>query len=76
MKDLIGYIARRLVGRPVLVTVSEMKGNPASIYEPKVAPQDLGKVIGRQGRNVSALRTILNAVAGKAKKKTILKIIG
>lgn len=65
MKDLIGYIARRLVGRPVLVTVSEMKGNPASIYELKVAPQDLGKVIGRQGRNVSALRTILNATAGR-----------
>jgi predicted RNA-binding protein YlqC (UPF0109 family) len=38
-----------------------------------VAPQDPGKVIGRQGRNVSAMRTILNAVAGKAKKKTILK---
>ncbi len=75
MKDLIGYIARTMVDRPDQVTVSQVEGSLTSIYELKVAPQDLGKIIGKQGRNVSALRTILNAAAGRARKKTILKII-
>ena len=53
MKDLIGHIARALVDRPDQVTVLQAEGTPTSIYELQVAPQDLGKVIGRQGRNVS-----------------------
>jgi len=76
MKDLIGHIARALVDRPDQVTVLQVEESPTSVYELKVAPQDLGKVIGRQGRNVSALRTILNAAAGRTKTRTILKIIG
>ena len=75
MKDLIGHIARVLVDRPDQVSVLKVEGSPVSIYELKVASQDMGKVIGRQGRNVSALRTILNAAAGRTKTKTILKII-
>ena len=75
MKDLIGYMAKTLVDRPDRVTVSQAVGGLTSIYELRVAPQDLGKIIGKQGRNVSAMRTILNAAAGRARKKTILKVI-
>ncbi|MEW6671009.1 MAG: KH domain-containing protein [Thermodesulfobacteriota bacterium] len=75
MKELIRYIAKTLVDRPDQVTVSQADRSPIMIYELRVANQDIGKIIGKQGRNVSALRTILNAAAGRAKKKTILKIV-
>jgi hypothetical protein len=75
MKDLIGYIARALVDHPEQVSVSEVEGNQTSVLELKVAKEDLGKVIGKQGRTARAMRTILSAASAKIKKRTVLEII-
>jgi len=75
MKDLIGYIARALVDNPEQVKVSEVEGNQTSVLELKVAKEDLGKVIGKQGRTARAMRTILSAASAKLKKRTVLEIL-
>ncbi len=75
MKDLISYIAQALVDRPEDVSVSEIEGNQTSVLELKVAKEDLGKVIGKQGRTARAMRTILSAASAKLKKRTVLEII-
>ncbi len=75
MKDLIGYIARALVDQPEQVVVTEVLGNQTSVLELKVAKEDLGKVIGKQGRTARAMRTILGAASAKVKKRTVLEII-
>jgi len=75
MKDLINYIAQALVDHPDQVTVSEIEGNQTSVLELKVAKEDLGKVIGKQGRTARAMRTILSAASAKVKKRTVLEII-
>ena len=61
MKDLIKYIAQALVDNPDDVSVDEVEGNQTSVLELKVAKEDLGKVIGKQGRTARAMRTILSA---------------
>ncbi|MFZ5570379.1 MAG: KH domain-containing protein [Thermodesulfobacteriota bacterium] len=75
MKELIRYIAQALVDHPEEVAVSEVTGNQTSVLELKVAKDDLGKVIGKQGRTAKALRTLLSAAAAKEKKRTVLEII-
>jgi predicted RNA-binding protein YlqC (UPF0109 family) len=75
MKELIGYIARALVDNPDQVSVSEVEGNQTSVLELKVAKEDLGKVIGKQGRTARAMRTILSAASAKIKKRAVLEII-
>ncbi len=75
MKELIKYIAQALVDNPEQVEVSEVEGNRTSVLELKVAQEDLGKVIGRQGRTARAMRTILSASSAKIKKRTVLEII-
>ncbi len=75
MKDLIDYIARALVDHPEQVSVSEVEGNQTSVLSLKVAKEDLGKVIGKQGRTARAMRTILSAASAKIKKRTVLEII-
>ncbi|MBU1182764.1 MAG: KH domain-containing protein [Pseudomonadota bacterium] len=75
MKNLIYYIAQALVDNPEQVTVSEIEGNQTSVLELKVAKEDLGKVIGKQGRTARAMRTILSAASAKIKKRTVLEII-
>ena len=75
MKDLISYIAQALVDHPEQVSVSEVEGNQTSVLELKVAKEDLGKVIGKQGRTARAMRTILSAAYAKIKKRTVLEII-
>ncbi len=75
MKDLISYIAQALVDRPEDVSVTEVQGNQTSVLELKVAKEDLGKVIGKQGRTARAMRTILSAASAKVKKRTVLEII-
>jgi len=75
MKELIDYIARALVDNPDQVEVSEIEGNQTSVLELKVAKEDLGKVIGKQGRTARAMRTILSAASAKVKKRTVLEII-
>ncbi len=75
MKELITYIARSLVDQPEQVDVSEIQGNQTTVLELKVAKEDLGKVIGKQGRTAQAMRTILSAVSSKVRKRTVLEII-
>lgn len=75
MKELIEYIAKALVDNPGEVEVTEIEGEQTSVLELKVAKEDLGKVIGKQGRTARAMRTILSAASTKIKKRTVLEII-
>jgi len=75
LKELIETMARALVDNPEQVQVSEIEGEMTSIIQLWVAKPDLGKVIGKQGRNVHAMRTILSAVSTKIRKRVILEII-
>lgn len=75
MKDLITYIAKALVDNPDEVKVSEIVGDQTSVLELKVAKEDLGKVIGKQGRTARAMRTLLSASSAKVKKRTVLEIV-
>ncbi len=75
MKELVEYIAKALVDNPDQVHVSEVNGDQTSVLELKVAKEDLGKVIGKQGRSARAMRTILSAASTKLKKRTVLEII-
>jgi predicted RNA-binding protein YlqC (UPF0109 family) len=75
MKELIEYIAKSLVDHPDLVKVTEVEGEITSIIELSVAEEDMGKIIGKQGRTAIAMRTLLNAASMKQKKRTILEII-
>jgi hypothetical protein len=75
VKELIELIAKSLVDKPDNVQVSQLDGEQSSIIELKVAPEDVGKIIGKQGRNVQAIRVILSAAGMKLKKRFILELI-
>ncbi len=75
MKELIEYIAKALVDSPDQVRVSEIEGEKTSVIELNVSKDDLGKVIGKQGRTARAMRTILSAASTKVKKRAVLEII-
>ncbi|MEE8376754.1 MAG: KH domain-containing protein [Candidatus Aminicenantaceae bacterium] len=75
MKELVEMIAKALVDNPDQVQVSILDGEQSSIIELKVAPEDIGKVIGKQGRNAQAIRTILGAAGMKMKKRLTMEII-
>ena len=75
MKDLITEIVQALVDQPDQVTVNEIEGEHTNVLELSVDKSDMGKIIGKQGRNAMALRTILSAVAGKTRKRYVLEII-
>ncbi|ACV69308.1 KH domain-containing protein [Desulfohalobium retbaense] len=75
LKDLVEYVAKSLVDVPEAVEVKEIEGEQTTVIELKVAKEDLGKVIGRQGRTARALRTILGAASTKAQKRAVLEIL-
>ncbi len=75
MKELIEYIAKALVDNPEQVQVSEIEGEKTSVIELAVAKEDLGKVIGKQGRTARAMRTILSAASTKIMKRSVLEIV-
>ena len=75
MKELIEYIAKALVDNPDQVRVAEIEGERTSVIELSVAKEDLGKVIGKQGRTAKAMRTILGAASTKLRKHSVLEII-
>jgi predicted RNA-binding protein YlqC (UPF0109 family) len=75
MKELIEYIAKVLVDNPDDVRVTELEGKQTSVIELRVAKEDLGKVIGKQGRTARAMRTILGAASTKMKKRSVLEIL-
>lgn len=68
-------MAQALVDNPDQVSVTEVEGRQSSVFELKVAKNDLGKIIGKKGHNVEAMRTILSAASGKIKKRVVLEII-
>ena len=75
VKDLISDIVKALVDQPDQVSVNKVEAGHTVVLELSVAQRDIGKVIGKQGRNAQAIRTILNAVAGKSRKKYVLEIV-
>jgi len=75
LKEMIEYIAKSLVDNPDEVHVSEVEGEQTSVLELKVAKEDLGKVIGKQGRTARAMRTLLGAASTKARKRSVLEIL-
>ena len=75
MKELIACMAKALVDKPEAVVVTEIRGEQGCVVELRVAKEDLGKVIGRQGRTVQAIRTILGAASAKAGRRPILDVI-
>jgi len=75
MKELLEYLAKSLVDKPEDVEVSQVEGERSVILELRVAPDDMGKVIGKQGRIAQALRTIVKAAAIKDGKRVMIEII-
>lgn len=75
MKDFVEFVARGLVDEPDEVHVSEVEGEQGTVLELRVAKEDLGKVIGKQGRTARALRTLLGAASSKARKRVMLDIV-
>lgn len=75
MKQTVEYIVRQLVDAPDAVDVIEIPGDEAITYEVRVASDDLGKVIGKQGRIANAIRTIVKAAAMKEKQKVFVEIV-
>jgi len=75
MKDLIEQIARALVDKPEDVMVTAIEGNQATVLELKVAKEDLGKIIGKQGRTARSLRTIIGAASAKERRRVVLEIV-
>lgn len=75
LRELVEYIAKSLVDNPDEVSVTEVEGEQTSVLELKVAKEDMGKVIGKQGRTARAMRVILTAASTKAKKRCVLEIL-
>ena len=75
MKNLVTYMAQALVDYPEMVKVNEVKSGYTSILEVRVAREDIGKVIGKEGKHAKAMRTIVSALASKLNKKAVIEII-
>ena len=75
MKDFLIEIAKALVDNPEQVQVNEIEGSQSVVLELRVDKSDMGKIIGKQGRTVNAIRTLLIAASGKAGKKFVLEIV-
>jgi predicted RNA-binding protein YlqC (UPF0109 family) len=75
LKALVQFLAQQLVDRPDEVEVDELEEDGAAVFELTVAEDDLGKVIGKQGRTARALRTVLSAAAAKSRVRAVLEIL-
>ncbi len=75
LKDLIEYIAKALADRPDQVQVSEIEGEAAIVLELRVAPEDMGRIIGKEGRTANAMRTLVRVLAAKQGKRVTLEIV-
>jgi len=75
MKDLVQYLAKSLVSNPDAVEIKETISNDTSVFEIKVAKEDLGRIIGKQGRTAKSIRTLLNAAATISNRKVVLEIV-
>lgn len=75
MKELVEYIARGLVDQPDEVSVTAVEGEQSVIYELRVAPDDTGKVIGKEGRIVKSMRTLLKVASAREHKRAVLEVL-
>jgi len=75
MKELVQYLAKSLVSNPDAVEVTETQNNGVSVLELKVAKEDLGRIIGKQGRTAKSIRALLNAAASRSNRKVVLEIV-
>ncbi|MEN3189909.1 MAG: KH domain-containing protein [Atribacterota bacterium] len=75
MKELIEFIIKGIVDKPEEVEINQIIGEKTLIFEIKADPQDVGKIIGKQGRNIKSIRTIANAAAQNSNKRVIIEII-
>ncbi|HMM70181.1 MAG TPA: KH domain-containing protein [Gudongella oleilytica] len=75
MGELVEFIAKSLVDNPDMVSVNEVEGSQSIIIELKVAPEDMGKIIGKQGRIAKAIRTVVKAAAIKDNKRVVVEIL-
>lgn len=75
MKDLLQYLAKSLVNHPESVEIKETVDDDTSVFEVKVAREDLGRIIGKQGRTAKSIRTLLNAAAAVSNRKVVLEIV-
>ena len=75
LKELVEYIVKKLVDSPDKVTVTEISGEQATIIELRVSPDDLGKVIGKEGKTARSIRTLVHAAASKEHKRAVLEIL-
>lgn len=75
LKDLVEYLAKALVDNPDAVSVDAVEDDKMTVLKLKVAPTDLGRVIGKQGRTARAMRTLLHASAAKSKRRAVLEIL-
>jgi uncharacterized protein len=75
VKELIEYIARSLVDQPDRVKVTQVEGEQSIIFELQVAQEDMGKIIGKEGRIANAIRTLLKVAAAREGKRAVLEII-
>jgi predicted RNA-binding protein YlqC (UPF0109 family) len=75
MKELVRYLAKSLVNNPDAVEVNETTSDEALVFELRVAKEDLGRIIGKQGRTAKSIRTILNAAASRTNRKVVLEIL-
>ena len=75
MRELVEFMAKALVDNPQHVEITEIAGRDTLVIELKVAKEDIGKIIGKKGRNAQAMRTLLNAASVKLRKRVVLEII-
>lgn len=75
MKDLLMYLVTSLVDNPELVKISEKEADNTTVFEVKVGPDDMGKIIGKQGKNAQAVRTIMKAASSKENKRVVVDIV-
>ncbi|MDE0292135.1 MAG: KH domain-containing protein [Candidatus Dadabacteria bacterium] len=75
LREFVEFMAKSIVDSPEKVQVTEVAGEKTTVIELRVASEDLGKVIGKQGRTAKAIRSILNAAAAKMKKRAVLEIL-
>ena len=76
MKDVLETVIKNLVEDTTAVSINELEGEKSIVFEVKVADEDMGKVIGKQGRVAKAIRTLLKAVAAKEQKRVTIEFIG
>ena len=75
MKEFLDYVVKSLVDKPNEVNIKAVNGEKATVYELRLDKSDIGKVIGKNGRTITAMRTILNATRAQKEKRHVLEVL-